>query len=82
MVWAAISFDHKSPLVVIEGNMTALRYIAQVLRPTLIPLQAQHRDVITFQQDNARPHTARITKAFLGEHGVNVLPWPAHSPDM
>ena len=82
MVWAAISFDHKSPLVVIEGNMTALRYIAQVLRPTLLPLLAQHRDVITFQQDNARPHTARITMAFLGEHGVNVLPWPAYSPDM
>ena len=67
-LWAAISFDHKSPLVVIEGNMTALRYIAQVLRPTLLPLLAQHRDVITFQQDNARPHTARITMAFLGEH--------------
>ena len=82
MVWAAISFDHKSPLVVIEGNMTALRYIAQVLRPTLLPLLAQHRDVITFQLDNARPHTARITMAFLGEHGVNVLPWPAYSPDM
>ena len=82
MVWAAISFDHKSPLVVIEGNMTALRYIAQILRPTLLPLLAQHRDVITFQQDNARPHTARITMAFLGEHGVNVLPWPAYSPDM
>ena len=62
--------------------MTALRYIAQVLRPTLLPLLAQHRDVITFQQDNARPHTVRITMAFLGEHGVNVLPWPAYSPDM
>ena len=82
MVWAAITFDHKSPLVVIQGNMTALCYIAQVLRPTLLPLLAQHRDVITFQQDNARPHTARISMAFLGEHGVNVLPWPAYSPDM
>ena len=38
--------------------------------------------VSRLQQDNARPHTARITMAFLGEHGVNVLPWPSYSPDM
>ena len=61
-----------------------LRYVTSLKysRPTLLPLLAQHRDVITFQQDNARPHTARITMAFIGEHVVNVLPWPAYSPDM
>ena len=32
--------------------------------------------------DNARPHVARICRQFLNRNYVNVLPWPAVSPDM
>ena len=32
--------------------------------------------------DNARPHVARIYRQFLNRNNVNVLPWPAVSPDM
>jgi hypothetical protein len=35
-----------------------------------------------FQQDNARPHTAKATKAWLAKHKIELLPWPANSPDM
>ncbi|GFS90203.1 DDE_3 domain-containing protein [Trichonephila clavipes] len=33
-----------------------------------------------FQQDNARPHTARIAQDFLRH--FQTLPWPARSPDL
>ncbi|GFV41570.1 transposable element Tc1 transposase [Trichonephila clavipes] len=33
-----------------------------------------------YQQDNARPHTARLSQQFL--QGYDVLPWPARSPDL
>ncbi|GFV29812.1 uncharacterized protein TNCV_1926371 [Trichonephila clavipes] len=33
-----------------------------------------------YQQDNARPHTARISQQCL--QGYDVLPWPARSPDL
>ncbi|GFV71012.1 transposable element Tcb2 transposase [Trichonephila clavipes] len=33
-----------------------------------------------FQQDNARPHTARVAPDFL-RHFL-TLPWPARSPDL
>ncbi|GFY03630.1 transposable element Tc1 transposase [Trichonephila clavipes] len=33
-----------------------------------------------FQQDNARPHTARISQHAL--RGVQMLPWSAYSPDL
>ena len=34
-----------------------------------------------FQQDNAKPHTAAITTAWLCRRRVRVLNWPACSPD-
>jgi len=35
-----------------------------------------------FLQDNARPHTARHTQGFLRRNNVQLLPWPARSPDL
>ncbi|GFS75221.1 uncharacterized protein LOC103524116 [Trichonephila clavipes] len=35
-----------------------------------------------FQQDNARPHVARIVQRFFVNHQIELLPWPAHSPDL
>ena len=39
-------------------------------------------DVTLFQQDNARAHSARVTMDFFNQNGVQVLPWPAFSPDL
>ncbi len=35
-----------------------------------------------FQQDLAPAHTAKSTKSWLNDHGVDVLDWPANSPDL
>ncbi|GFX98041.1 transposable element Tcb1 transposase [Trichonephila clavipes] len=35
-----------------------------------------------FQQDNARPHVARIVQRFFVNHQIELLPWPARSPDL
>lgn len=82
MVWAGVSANYRTPLVVIQGNLTAQRYIDTVLRPHVIPFLRDHRRVTTFQHDNARPHAARLTTAYLQNENVNVLPWPAYSPDL
>ncbi|GFX47197.1 transposable element Tcb1 transposase [Trichonephila clavipes] len=33
------------------------------------------------QQDNVRPHVARIVQWFFVNHEIELLPWPAPSPD-
>ncbi|PRD25287.1 UNVERIFIED_CONTAM: tc3a [Trichonephila clavipes] len=35
-----------------------------------------------FQQDNARPHVARIVQMFFVNHQIELLPWPARSSDL
>jgi len=44
-------------------------------------IQAQGNNV-TFQQDNAGPHGARVLRDYLTQQNVDVLPWPTVSPDL
>jgi hypothetical protein len=37
---------------------------------------------VTFQQDNARPHVARVVRDYLTQQNVDLLPWSAVSPDL
>ncbi|GFY12775.1 transposable element Tcb1 transposase [Trichonephila clavipes] len=43
-----------------------------------------HRGLATaiFQQDNARPHVARIVQRFFVNHQIELLPWRARFPDL
>ena len=75
-----ISHRVKTPLVVIQGNLTAVRYWDQVLMPHVLPLVNAHN--LTFQHDNARPHVARVCRDFLNQNNVQVLDWPPYSLDL
>jgi transposase len=44
-------------------------------------IKAQGNNV-TFQQDNAGPHVARVLRHYLIQQNVDVLPWQAVSPDL
>ncbi|UYV75760.1 hypothetical protein LAZ67_13001256 [Cordylochernes scorpioides] len=79
MVWGAIAYDSRSPLLRIQGTMTAQRYVDDVLRPVTLPY-IQGVPNALYQQDNARPRTARISQQALQD--VQMLPWPPYSPDL
>ncbi len=83
MVWGCISAYGMGSLHVLEGTMNTERYI-KVLEQHMIPSRwrlFQGRTCV-FQQDNAKPHTAAITIAWLRSRRVRVLNWPACSPDL
>ena len=82
MVWGGISYNHRTDLVIVEGSLTARHYINEIIEPHLFPFMRAHNDVVTFQQDNARPHTACITRDSQNQNNIQVLPWPSFSPDL
>ncbi|CAH1966711.1 unnamed protein product [Acanthoscelides obtectus] len=70
MVWGAIAYGSRSPLIFIR-----------VLEPHLLPYLDTLADP-TFQQDKARPYVARVTIDFFQHNDVTLLPWPPRSPDL
>ena len=81
MVRGGIMDRRKANLIVVQGNLNAQGYINQILQPKAFPFLQRHGPAILLN-DNARPHVARICRQFLNRNNVNVLPWPAVSPNM
>ncbi|GFU45430.1 HTH_Tnp_Tc3_2 domain-containing protein [Trichonephila clavipes] len=56
--------------VVLQGTLTAQTW-------TIVLPMLSSRPGAIYKQDNARPHTARLSQQCL--QGYDVLPWPARS---
>ncbi|GFU16085.1 transposable element Tcb2 transposase [Trichonephila clavipes] len=74
MVWGAIAYNTRSPLVLIRGTMTAQQYVHGILQLHVLPLM-QRLSLAIFQQDDAWSDTAKVSQDCL--HTVTTLPWPA-----
>ncbi len=74
-VWGCKIAYGMGSLHVLEGILNVERYI-KVLEQHMLPSRRR-----VFKQDNAKPHTAAISTAWLRSKSVRVLNWPACSPD-
>ncbi|GFW40415.1 DDE_3 domain-containing protein [Trichonephila clavipes] len=79
MVWGAIAYDSRSTLIVMCETLTGICYVDDILRPHVGPFLNGLPGAI-FQQDNARPHTARVAQDFLRH--FQTLSWPSRSPEL
>ncbi|GFX87742.1 hypothetical protein TNCV_2190191 [Trichonephila clavipes] len=66
-----IGYHYCTPLVRIAGSVNSQRYIFEVLDPVVLPY-LQGLGTAIFQQDNARPHVARIVR--IVNHQIELLP--------
>ncbi len=82
MVWGCFSYNGKSELAFISGNMDSSCYCA-TLETTYFPfIDAHHPRGAILQQDNAPCHTSHYTKEFFSDMDVRVLQWTSRSPDI
>ena len=56
MVWDGITYQERTDLTIIEGNLNAKRYRNEILAPLVLPF--------VFQQNNARCHIKHILMSF------------------
>lgn len=82
MFWGGIMWGRRTPLVVMEGAVSALRYMNDILRPIVQPYRQHIGEAFVFMDDNSRPHRAHLVNEFLQDNDIARLEWPACSPDM
>ncbi|GFX99916.1 transposable element Tcb1 transposase [Trichonephila clavipes] len=76
-----IGYHSRTPLVRIACTLNCQRYISEVLEPVALPY-LQGLATAIFQHDNVRPHGTHIVQRFFVNHQIELLPWPARSPDL
>lgn len=82
MVWAAFSMHGKTPLIKISGRMNSKDY-NDMLEDNLIPFVDEfHAEDLIFQQDNAAIHVSRESISWFEGKEIDLLEWPARSPDL
>jgi hypothetical protein len=83
MVWGGITLNGRTELVVLPGgSLTAVRYLRDIVERHVVPFaENMGRDFI-LQQDNARPHIAGVVRNCFNDHNIEVIQWPANSPDL
>ena len=82
MIWGMMSAHEPPTIVYLTENVTSVSY-EQTLRTNLVPVL--NRLILTnpiFQQDGAAPHRGARVQNLFDELDVDVLPWPARSPDL
>ena len=83
MVWGSMAWKSVGKLQFIDAIMDQVQYrniLKQNLKSSALKLRLGSD--FTFQQDNDPKHCATKTKEWFAENNVEVLEWPAQSPDL
>lgn len=84
-VWGAISHRGTVGIYFLEPGQTinsevyCEKILADVLQPNAERLYGND---YTFQQDNAPPHVSKFTMEWFEWQNIDIMTWPANSPDL
>lgn len=82
MFWGAISGHGKIYFNVIEDSITSYTYCCFLHQEAISAIKKIHKKDFIYMHDNAPAHSAGLTRKFLEINGIDVLEWPAQSPDL
>ena len=84
MVWGCMGWNGVGMLIEVEGKMNADQY-CQILGDGVVEsfekLEMDEGERY-FQQDNDPKHTSRKATEWFEDNDIQVLSWPAQSPDL
>ena len=83
MIWGCFSYSGVGKLVVIRDKLTADKFI-DIINDNLLPSACDMgiQSDFLLQLDNDPKHTAKATKAYFEEVGLETLEWPSYSADL
>ena len=83
MFWGCFSFMGVGPLHLCQGSVNSQYYIS-ILDSCILPQTANWYGNSNWilLQDNAPCHNSKMTKEWLQNHQIEVMNWPANSPDL
>ena len=67
MIWGAITFKEKLPLIFIKGTIDSLKY-QEILQEAWSTFRQLHQRGFTFQQDGATKYRSKSTEKWLREN--------------
>jgi hypothetical protein len=82
MVWGCFSYHGVGKLVFIDGKMDAAKYVDILSNNLEESAIMMGLGSYTFQQDNDPKHTSKLAKSYFYDKNIDLLPWPAQSPDL
>ena len=82
MFWGGTTWAHSTPLVVVESNLTSLRYRNEILKPIVGPYRQHFGDNFISRDDNSRVRRSVLVNTFLQHARLTGMEWPACSPDI
>jgi hypothetical protein len=84
MFWGCMTAHGPGFACHIEGNLDSQLYTS-ILGGELLQKLAHcelEKPNIVFQHDNDPKHTSKRVRTWLNDNGIEVLNWPAQSPDL
>jgi transposase len=85
MYWGCFSWYGVGPLIPLNSTATGASHVDILQRyvlPALENFEGRKDCRPFFQQDNARPHTAKVAMQFINENRIRTMDWPPQSPDL
>jgi transposase len=84
MIWGCMTWHGPGFISKIDGGLDAKLYVEII--DECIPQTVEHYSInkseMIFQQDNDPKHTSKIAVKYFDEKKMNILYWPAQSPDL